>query len=491
VHVNILAPLSRSYKAVSRQLWSSAPTSVNPAAQKAWEHRLFRYFSTPQPYTSPLTLTGGNLTGETWELRESYREWGLKEPACKAALASKCLAVCQLDPQLIPNDPKDAKDREAAAWVRNAIAGSAEGWAGLLWNMLFPALLDGFSVIEPVWGHMSDRDNRYPNWWTTKSFTSVDTNYTRFRLDTFRQVTAVQSIAGNQGAVQLNPKDFLIFTHFKLFENPFGVSDVRAAVRGCQLLEAAIRLRHILLTNFSGPFIKATAKDNAARAKLMNLMNKARANGWIVVPEGSELDVINLATSAVDQFQRACDDYRADIVRAIQGAYLQLLEGGDGNQIGRTETHRGIAELFVWWLAVWASQVISHQLIPQLVEPQFGRSVGYPRLSLGGIDEAAVSKALDRFAKGLSIGLDNISKTQAMVIGGFESAADDADRLKLPQPAGGGQGDATGKVGGEDPFGSIFSEHVHVNTPAKGGPDRSGGTFRGSDQSAALAELLG
>jgi hypothetical protein len=447
VHVNVIAPLSRAYTKITRQIWSSSPTSITPESIKAWESRLFRYFSTPQPYTSPLTMAGGNLTGETWQLRESYREFGLKEPAAK--------------------------------WVHDAIACSAEGWPGLLFNMLFPSLTDGHSLIEPVWGHMDPHDKRYPGWWTVKAFPSIDTNYTRFRLDTFRQVVAVQSIAGNQGAVQLDPKDFLIFTHFKLFENPFGISDMRAAVRGCQILDSAIRLRTILLNNNSGPYLVATAKDNGARAKLMQLMNKARANGWIVIPEGSEVKVMDLATSAPERFQAAIDDCRKDIIRAITGSYLQLMEGSTSDATGNTQVHKGIAELYVWWLATWVSQVINHQLIPLLVEPQFGRSVGMPRLSLGGIDEATVSAALDRFRKGLEIGLDNISKHQAMTVGGFESAEDESDRLKLPQQGAAqtGQGNAGGQDA-NDPFAGIFADSVHVHkVNAKGGPDSSGGTF--------------
>lgn len=483
--MNLLGPLARSYKAVTRQLWSSAPTSITPDAKNAWESRQFRYYSTPQPFTSPLTLAHGNLTGETWEIRQSYREWALKEPAAKSALMSKCLSVCQLDPILKPNDDGDQKDKEAAAWVRNAIAGSAEGWPGLLWNMLFPALTDGFSLIEPTWGHMSERDNRYPGWWTTTAFPSIDTELTRFRLDTYRQVTAVQSIASNQGAVYLNPKDFIIFTHCKIFENPFGVSDLRAAVRGCQLLEAATRLRHILLSNFSGPYIVAKAKTPEGRQKLINLMNKARANGWIVVPDGSEVEVLDLATSAPERFQAAMDDYREDIVRAVNGAYLQLL-GGDRER-GDTETHRGISELFVWWLAVWASQVISKQLIPLLVEPQFGNSVGYPKLSLGGIDEGAVTKALERFKRGQDLGLE-LSKKQVREVGGFETPGDKEDTLAPPQAAQQQQGQGGGDA---DPFGSMFADSVHVNGGGKGGPDRSGGTFPVRDEYESLAALLG
>jgi hypothetical protein len=299
---------------------------------------------------------------------------------------------------------------------------------------------------------MNERDNRYPGWWYASRHASIDTNYVRFKLDVNRQVIGVQSVAGSQSAVQMNPDDFIIFTHLKLFESPYGISDMRAAFRACQLVESAIRLRHILLSNFSGPFLWATADTPDKRTMLLQELADARANGYIVVPEGATLQVLNLATSAPDQFRQSIEDYRQEIVTAIQGAYLQLLEGDTTGGVGNTSVHAGIAEIFVWWLATWAAAVINKQLIPRLVIPQFGNSVGFPKLTLGGIDEAAVKAALDRFKSGLEIGLDNISKRQAMEVGGFEEAADKNDRLKLPQQ----QAMQDGQGGGPDPFGGMF-----------------------------------
>lgn len=487
INFPLVSMAQKSWNHIYRRLWSSAPTSKNAETDVAWMDRQFRYYATAQPYTSPLTLTRGNLTGETWEMRQAYREWAIREPAAKSALLTKCLAVCQLDPQLKPADKRRPLDREAADWVKWAVDNSAEGWPGLIFNMIFPACMDGFSVTEKVFGKVDEHGSRYHGWWTLKSAASIDSNLTRFRLDTYRQVIGIQSVAGTQAAYHLEPSDFIIFTHLKIFENPFGNSDMRAAVRACTLIESAIRLRHILLTNYSGPFIKATAGDNAARMKLMSVLSEARANGWIVVPTGSEVEVLSLSVANLESFRSAVEDYRQEIVQSIQGAYLQLLEGGITDARGNTQVHKSISELFQWWLAAWVCQVINKQLIPDLVTPNYGNRAGFPRVSLGGIDEDTTVKTLGRFKLGHELGAV-LSYEQVRDAGGLEVPRDKSDELPPPQQqqqggTGGGGGMFDGLFGGD---GGAFRK----DNPQEGGPGNSPATFRGHSYAAAV-QLLG
>ena len=418
---------------VYRRLWSGAPTSKSPETDLAWQQRQFKYYATQLPYSSPLSHTKGNLTGETWEMRQAYREWAFKEPAMKAALLTKCLAVAQLTPSVIPANKKNPRDREAARWLDWSINNAEGGYAGLLVEMLLPALIDGFSVTEKVWGHVKEQ-TQYHGRWTLEQTASIDTQDIRFRLDEYRQVIGVQSVNGATTALQLDPEDFIIFTHLKFFENPFGMSDMRAAVRSCRMIESAIRLRHILLTNYSGPFLKASAGDPATRAALIKVMDDARANGWIVVPTGAELEVVNLATANLDVFRATIEDYRQEIVQAIQGAYLQLMEGSNPNARGDTKVAKSVSELYQWWLATWAAQVVNKQLVQDIVAPAYGYQSGLPRVSFGGVDEAFVMQQLDKFKKGQELGF-TLSKEQVADVGGFESPNGKDDMLIPPAAA--------------------------------------------------------
>lgn len=454
--------LARPFNSFAGWLYSSGrrwftknPSASTAEAHIAWLQEQVRAYATPQPYAAPLTMTADNITGETWEMREAYRKMTFKEPSVKSALLTKCLAVGQLDPQVQAADPSNKASREAAKWVKWSIGHADGGWPSLIWNILIPGLMDGFSVTEKVFGTIDVRSPQYAGFWTLRQAKSKDTRGIRYRLDTFKNVVAVQSMIAMQGGANFDPAEFILFTHLKVFENPFGISDLRAANRAVNLIESAIRLRAILLENFSGPFLIGKAPDSGTRQKMMSVLHLARARGWLVIPEGGELEVLNLATSAPDQFQTTIEDLRQEIVTAIQGAYLQLLEGGIADGRGNTQVHKSVAELFQWWLATCVASVINNSLVPDLVIPNYGHSVGMPVVSLGGVNSATVLQDLARFEAGHRLKL-TLSKSQVQEVGGFESPDSPDDELPPPDtqqqggPGGGGLGDLFGGGGGND-----------------------------------------
>lgn len=464
-----LSRIFSGVKSAARRLWTGFPSSISPEADRAWVTEQVRVYATLQPYSSPLsTPTGGFGSGETWEMRRGYREMSMREPAVKSALLTKVMAVASLDAVMKPANKRRPEDREAARFADYAITTSRGGYPKLIFDTLMPSLVDGFSITEPLWTHVDDQAADYAGDWTLKEVKSKDTEFIRLKLDTYRNIKAIQAMNAGQGGAPFDPRDFLVFTHLSFFCNPFGVSDLRAANRAANMIESAIKLRAILLENYSGPYMVAKAKDAGVRAKAAELLAKARSRGWIVVPEGTEIELLNLATSAPDQFQATIKDYREEIVSAIQGAYLQLLEGGTTNGRGNTVVHATVAQLFQWWLAAQVCELYNHDLIPDIVRPKFGRRVGIPRLSLGGIDPAQVQANIAKFVALRGLGLP-LSREQIY----DESYAEEPDKnnpsdiLAPPpeqaaQPPGGYAGGnafqfADGK-GAADLFASTFPE---------------------------------
>lgn len=479
-----------------RRQWTRYPSSITEEAEKAWLSEEIRAYATQQPYASPLTTPDGGMSaGETWEMRQAYRTMAMREPAVKGALLTKCLAVASLDLQVLPCDKRSSEDRDVARWVDHAITSSDGGSQGLIMSILLPSLIDGFSLNEPVWDKVDALANRYAGFWTMRQAKQKDTEFIRFRLDQFRNITAVQAMNAGQGGRPFDPADFIIFTHLSFFCNPFGVSDLRAAFRAANLIESAIRLRAILLENFSGPYLVATAKDPTVQAKLKVILANARARGWIVIPEGATVQVINLATSAPDQFQGSIRDLREEIVMAIQGAYLQLLEGGVSNGRGNTEVHKGIAELFQFWLAGEVCNRLNKSLVPDLVRPNYGRRVGLPTLQLGGIDPAAIVAALNRFLLLQQMGLP-LSRDQIYEEGNAEPPRDARDALNPPQaPPAGLPGAAANPAAGNSvpaPAGGDKGGDPFQFADEKGGTGASSGNFPGSSVLALIdPEVLG
>lgn len=429
--------LSNTLNQFTRRLFTGGPTSIPAEASVAWREELLRSAPVGQPYAGPLT-TGDNLTGETPTIRDRYPSL-LKESTVKAALGKKVLAVAQLDLQVAPDpsDPDDPTHNAAAEWVRYAIMNARGGTLRIVWDVAMPALLSGWSVAEKVWDRVDTRHKKYPGFWTLKALKSklnVGANPgIRLRIDEYKNVVGVRSMVAGMGGHEFPPSEFVHHVYWPLFESPWGISDLRAAYRDADFLDAAIKLRQILLENFSGPFLrgKYRAGDKATEAQLRRVLTDARARGFVTYPEGSEVDVINLATSAPDQFNATVENLSKRIFLAINGAYLDSLESSTTQ--GDSEVAGDVAQLFVWYLASDVAATLTEQLVPDLVEPNYGIAGGRPVITFGGVDTGFILKQLDRLQKAGQVGLD-VSKRQAYELTGLEPPVDEQDKL-TPQPS--------------------------------------------------------
>lgn len=441
----------------NRRALTGSPTSITAETHLAWMSEQIRAYATPQPFAGPLTA-GNNFTGETWEMRMAYRTM-LKEPAVAAPLLAKTFAVASLDPQVQPDDKNNPEHKKAAAWVDWTISRAAGGWPGLLMNVMLPGQFDGFSVSEKVFEPLESDHEKYPHFWALKAARSKDSQFIRYRLDEYKNVVAIQAMAAGQGAVQLDPADFILFTHLKIFENPFGQSALRPVVRAANLIAAAVKLRSILLENFSGPFLALKYSNTALIEQAKVSLANARARGYIVIGKDDELNVLNLATSAPDQFQATIEDLRKEASLGLRGAYLQSLESTSPQ--GNSNTHRSQTELFDWYLMVTACACLTEQLAPDLVEPNFGKRGGRPIITLGGIDPESVMKELDKIKSVVNDLRLPASATQVYELTGVEPPKDENDKIApAPTPTMGG-----GSTGGSDPFGGSGGGFGHPAPP--------------------------
>lgn len=433
-----------------RRLLTGAPSSVTNDAHAAWLQEQLRASAVASLYAGPLN-GDVNLTGETWEIRQAYRRM-LKEPAVYTPLLSRTLAVASLDPQVLPEDKDDPVHREAAKFLDWSVRNSRGGWLQVLFNVLFPGQMDGFSLCEKTWTVVPADHHKYANRWTLAALKSKDTAHVQFDLDPFRNVTAIRSGIGGQAGTRFEPGDFVHFVHLKLFESPFGLSALRPAYRAAQMIATALRLRDVVLKNYSGPFLKLKHSRQDQMKAVAEVLNNARANGWISLERDDDLEVINLATSSPDQFQQAIEDLRKELFLTIRGAYLQALESKSAQ--GDSSTHADETNRFDWYLAELAGTTLTEQLAPDLVLPNFGARGGKPTIKLGGVDLGR-AKAWTELADKVKT-LVPISAAQVYERTGLEPPRDDADAIggwTPPVPPGMGLDEG---AGGAD-----------VRTPAK------------------------
>lgn len=426
---------------LARRLFSPlGPSAATSAKHRAWMQEQLKEYAVERLYASPQDADL-NPTGETWEMRLAYRS-ALKEPAIKGPLLKKVYAVASLPQQVLPEDDQSPADKEAAVWVDWAISHARGGWPRLLHDCCLHPLIDGFAVGEKVPVRV-DR-GRWKDRWGLHAVKFKETKDIRFRIDQYRNVESVRSFAGTQGGHEFDPRDFILLTHLPLFENPFGQSDLRAAYRAFDLIKAAILLRGILLENFSGPFLVYKAGQPARIEEARKALANARSRGFIVIDESDELQVVNLATSAPDQFQSTIEDLRKEAATAIAGAYLQMLESSTPQ--GNSETHKGVSELFEWWLAASVGSALTEQLVPDLHDPHYPVYVGRPRILLGGVDPTKAEKGANRLRTAKELNLP-VKKSQAYEIIELEPGTP-GDTLSWSQPGGGQPGPGGGPTAG-------------------------------------------
>lgn len=417
---------------IGRRLASLAPPPVGTSDQhERWLAEQMREYTVSQLFAAPVGTPGLNLSGETWELRQAYRNYAFKEPAVKAPLKKKALSVAHLDPVVLPEDANSPADKEAAQFVDYAIRTSKGGWPAVLKALLLPSLIDGFALAEKVL--RACPRGKWAGKWVLEELASRDTEHVRFHLDPYRRIASIRNLANGQSMVEFRPEDFVVYAHDAMFRSPFGVSDLRAAYRACRLIEASIKLRAMMLENFSGPFLKLKRSDTSKVEQAKKVLANARAMGYIVLGPEDELEVLNLATAAPDQFQACIEDLRKEAGLAIAGSYLQALESKTPQ--GDSAEHADTAEILEWDLATTAATALTEQLVDDLVTPNFGRQVGRPRIQLGAVDVRKVIQEGMRIEAAQNIGLQ-ISAEYAREVMGVEAPRHAGDVLVPPGKGG-------------------------------------------------------
>lgn len=349
-----------------------------------------------------------NFTGETREMRLKYR-YALAEPSVKAALLGKIISVCSLSLQVKPKNraDRDPRSRDVADNLKYAIEASEYGSFGVLWEMLSGGLIDGWSVSEKVWG--IETRGRWRGYRILKNLKSKDSRYVQPEVDPFLNVTALYSTRGNSMR-RFDPANYVILSYMSLFQNPTGMSDLRASYRAIEMLPALVRMRMVFLEKYVGPFLKGKIKDKAIRKKMYEELADARAKGYIVYDESSvsDVEVVNLATSSVSEFQSAITDLRQEVAIGISGAFLHMLTGETPGARGNSQIQQETTESFVWMLGEMASNRIERRIAPDIVDYNFGSQTEIPDVKLEAVSPQDIQNDLgiDKILHEMGVGLD-------------------------------------------------------------------------------------
>jgi uncharacterized protein DUF935 len=387
---------------IGQLLFRSAVDTVRQQERAHWQE-IIKLYGSGQVRLSPFTH---NPTEEDAAIRDKYPVL-LKEPTIKAAFFTKIFAVASLDLVVQPADKRDPQAKPIAEFVHHALARRGMGTRRIVESLAYGGTIHGFSVSEKV--KCVEERGRWKGKVVYRELKPKDVSGNRIMLevDDYRNVTAVIANHANAGK-RVDPADVVLFTYLPLFGSPTGMSDLRAVYRAATLKEAAIKLRMIALDKYTGPYLKGTYTGDDVRSYLETALSKARADGYITLPEGANVEVIDLAVRGTSDFKAAIDDFDKEMLIGLHGAFLHVLEGQTNNGAGDTSVHRTTSELFQWYLTGLVVDAINEQLVPELVDLNFPGTPDYPMVSLGGVnpreilDELAIDEKLHTMGLPLS-----------------------------------------------------------------------------------------
>jgi hypothetical protein len=374
------------------------------------------------------------LTGETAALRQAYPLMLAKEPSIKAALLDKVLSVAALDLSVNAggeNSPRDKRAADFGLHLVNKMTGGQFGLMGLpafVECVILPGLIFGYSVSEKIW-HPEERGQ-----WAGKVLCGLKSKNTErdltLEVDEFNNVTAVVGLGPNSGK-RWSPANFVIFRHLSIFDNPGGMSDLRASYRAFWLIQTAWTLRAIYLEKFSaGPMLKGEYVDAGAQKDQLEAgLEAAKAATWISIPQGARVEAMDLAMRGTADFESAIRDLQKEAFVGINGAMLQAMESGQSGSRGSSAIHKDTADIRKWHVRACTESVLNSQVLPDATDLNFA-GVACPQASLGGIDDAELKESL-AIDTGLSKDLRlDLSKKDLYKRYGRPEPLDDADRLK-------------------------------------------------------------
>ena len=401
-------------------------------------------------------------TQDSATLREAYKKM-VHDPAVKAALMSVLFEVCSLDINVAPADQDDKASVDAAEFVHHCLSRAVKGGSadGLLMKIGYPALVHQFSISELLF-ELQAR-GKWQGKYVLRALKSKDVTGGKwgFKLDSFRNIEGFTQVVG--GETLMHPTEKFVHVAFLPdFESPRGLSHIRAAYTAWWVKDVVRRAWAQYLEKF-GPVPVGTYDDPAQRAALEAQLKRFAARRWLAIPAAVKIEVVQFTSMVAQEgFQEAMDYQDKQIFLAIRGAYLQALEGSKTGARAMGEVHSAQADLFVWFLSQELSSVINEQIIPRLMQLNFGDAVDAPVVRLEAPAEEDMLIKAEILEKLVAAGLP-LSKQSLYETYGVTPPADDEDALggpktppSTPLPPEGGRGlpdgaDAPGISKGELP----------------------------------------
>ena len=309
---------------------------------------------------------------------EIYKDM-VRDPYVASSLEQLIFELLAVDYQIVPGS-----DPDAAAFVEWCLRTNIRGSFTRDIAETMDALRTGFSVAEKVFEYVATGP------WTGKvalaALKHKDPEYIEFAPDEYGNLgtgsVIVTMTSAGASMVPFDADKFFIFSWNRLYENPYGQSRFRRAYRACWIKDTAWKLRSVYMERYSGNNLKAKiprSKFEAEKENMRKLLAAWAQETGIVIPDDVEVEVLNLATSSVSEYQLTIADCNKEIIVGILGATLTVDEGRKTGARALGDVHADVKTAAVKFIDLYFTPDVNEQIIRPLVDMNFGPQAAYPR----------------------------------------------------------------------------------------------------------------
>lgn len=341
----------------------------------------------------------------------------MRDAVVKSSVNRQILSVISQDYVVQAQDPEDEQQQKIAEFVEWTLLNFQQHpdpkkltissfRSGLL--QMCDAVAQGYSITEILFGAIkhAPRVGRIG----IVALKGKDTIDVKLKFDKYLNIIGLTNTADGR-TDELEPLKFIIFPWMQLYANAYGTSSLQAAYRPWWIKKFLYKVWPVALEKFVMPTVVGKHPANWKKAQkdaLMDAMRKMQQDNAILMQEDGLIEFLeNAVTNGADGFIAAIEALNKEILIAIEGASMHIIESrltGSRN-VGLVSADQ--ADIFVWFLARSLEEIINGQLIPKLVDANFKGAVRpkFQFVDPGDKDlvkDTQIDEALQRMGLGLS-----------------------------------------------------------------------------------------
>ncbi len=309
----------------------------------------------------------------------------VKDSQVQAALTIKYSSVLSRGWALHPPKEKPAGYDEVMGFCEYALDKLPGSLTDIL-EKVCDALAKGYSICEPVW--MLERSGKYAGKWLWSDIKGRDPSLYEFKVDSYLNITGLRHVRENK---DLPARRFITYTYRSKYENPYGVSDLRAAYRPWWCKDFLVRFWNLHLEKFGSPTVKGVFKrgtPKTAQDALLNIIKSIQQRSAFIIPEDMVVELLETIRQGDSGYQNAIEWHDKQISKAVLFQTLMTDEGSKVGSFALAKVHLDVLRMCLRSLKRQLEEkVVRDQMLKPLVAYNFGPEVPIPYFSLGPMEE--------------------------------------------------------------------------------------------------------